>query len=86
MAVDLNQEDVVEDETKPKKKLDKLKWLPTVLPLLLMGLTAYQDDIATLVSDNPTLATALFSLYSILTHVLPSPRKKGPAAPEEESQ
>ena len=50
-----------------------MKWLPTVLTLLVLVAGAVAQPVQDFVSLHPMLALVLGSVYAMLKHFLPSP-------------
>lgn len=49
------------------------KWWPTIVALLTTISPLVLPAVQHLVAAHPSLATILLGLYSVLTHILPSP-------------
>ena len=52
-----------------------MKYLPTILALLVLVAGAVADPVTGFVASHPTLALVITQLIAVLNHWLPSPRK-----------
>jgi hypothetical protein len=50
-----------------------MKWLPTILAVVGMLVTAFTPQFQAYVASHPAVMAAVAGVYSILTHLLPSP-------------
>ncbi len=49
------------------------KFLPTIIPILVLIASTFAPQVQAFISGHPSAALALGGIYSILSHLLPSP-------------
>ena len=52
------------------------KFLPSIVPIVVLIASTFAPQVQTFISGHPSAALALGGIYSILSHLLPSPLKQ----------
>lgn len=52
------------------------KFLPSIVPILVLIASTFAPQVQAFVAGHPSAALALGGVYSILSHLLPSPLKQ----------
>ena len=52
------------------------KFLPSIIPILILIASTFASQVQAFVTGHPSAALALGGIYSILSHLLPSPLKQ----------
>ncbi len=61
-----------------------LKYLPSVLPLVVAVAVAFGPQLQALLAGHPAAAAIVGALYAVLAHALPSPvAQSEPEAPKQ---
>ena len=50
-----------------------MKWIQTILPILVLVATVLAPQVQGLISAHPTVAVILAAVLSVLNHLTPSP-------------
>lgn len=51
------------------------KFLPSIIPVVVLIVGTFAPQIQAAIAAHPSVALALGGIYSVLTHILPSPVK-----------
>ncbi len=52
------------------------KFLPSIIPILILIASTFAPQVQAFVTGHPSAALALGGIYSVLSHLLPSPLKQ----------
>lgn len=52
-----------------------VKWLPSLIPVLLVLLNSFSTPIGAFIAAHPTVALVVAALASIFNHLSPQPQK-----------
>lgn len=50
------------------------KWLPSILPILLLAADQFSSAVQSFLVGHPKMAVLIAAVYAVIAHLIPSPK------------